>query len=370
MITELSVQNYRSLKDTKLALGPLTVLIGANGSGKSNILNVLSLLQLLTVNDSTQSDRVFTEIGGFNEVVWGGETDHGIAVEISWQPERLQTDSQQQHTVQFVQDERNTAVFSAERFAAPGEPVLVRGPSDFSHRTARGSVSRVRSVVPTVGIENLSSPNLMESMREWAFYHFNPALMRQPQPVKKEYRLAETGQNLSTVVHTLFSDGAPALDETVDILRACVPTVEGLSSPIYGDAQTYVALKERWVPMPVGSWGLSDGTLLALALATALMTPKPPSLLALEAPDIELHPHVMETLAGMLTVAAERTQVITTTHSPYLLDFLPPESFVVVDKVKGATRCTPLKGRKGIAKLMRELGASRAWHAGHIGGVP
>jgi hypothetical protein len=78
-------------------------------------------------------------------------------------------------------------------------------------------------------------------------------------------------------VHTLFSEDDPALGEIVDLLRACVPTVERLRSPIIGEGQTYVALKEASVPNAVGSWGLSDGTLLALALATALSTPRPPS---------------------------------------------------------------------------------------------
>ena len=147
-------------------------------------------------------------------------------------------------------------------------------------------------------------------------------------------------------------------------------TVEDLLSPITDDGLTYVALKERSVPTAVGSWGLSDGTLLALGLATALMTPEPASLIVLEAPDIELHPHVMETVAEMLRIASEKTQVIATTHSPYLLDFLPPQSFVVVEKVKGATLCKPVKGRRGTSTALKKLGAGNAWVSGHLGGVP
>ena len=100
------------------------------------------------------------------------------------------------------------------------------------------------------------------------------------------------------------------------------------------------------------------------------MTPQPPSLIALEPPDLELHPHVMETLAEMLRIASSRTQVIATTHSPYLLDFLAPESFVVVEKRKGATTCKPIKGKRGLVRAARELGGGSAWYSGHIGGVP
>ena len=78
----------------------------------------------------------------------------------------------------------------------------------------------------------------------------------------------------------------------------------------------------------------------------------------------------METLAEMLTLASKKTQVIATTHSPYLLNHLPADSFVVVEKTKGATVCRPVKGRKGIKHLMEQLGAGEAWYSGHLGGVP
>ena len=218
--------------------------------------------------------------------------------------------------------------------------------------------------------DNRLSPNFVEWIRQWAFYNFNPELMRAPQAVRKQYRLVRTGENLSTVIHTLYSDGDPVLEEIVDFLRACVPTVEELRSPITQEGRTYVALKEDSVPSAVGSWGLSDGTLLVLALATSLLTPQLPTLLALEAPDIELHPYVMEALAEMLTLASRKTQVIATTHSPYLLDYLPSSSFVVVEKTDGATTCTPLKGKRGVKKVIEQLGAGKAWVSGHVGGVP
>jgi predicted ATP-dependent endonuclease of OLD family len=62
--------------------------------------------------------------------------------------------------------------------------------------------------------------------------------------------------------------------------------------------------------------------------------------------------------------------VIATTHSPTLLNYLPADSFVVVEKTKGATECRPLKGRKGVKQVIKDLGAGEAWYSGHLGGVP
>ena len=126
---------------------------------------------------------------------------------------------------------------------------------------------------------------MLKRLKSWHFYSFSPREMRKPTPVKQEHVLNETGSNLSTVIHTMFSEGHPDLEEAVGMLQVMVPTVEGLVSPIFGDGQTYVALKEKGVRSPVGVWGLSDGTLLALALSVALVTRPYPDLICLETPE-------------------------------------------------------------------------------------
>ena len=374
MITEVEVNNFRSLRDTKLVLGRLVILISPNGAGKSNLLDALRMIHAL-VDGGRETTTEFGDRGGFEEVVWGGDVQNELSIHLKWVDDSPDKGRWQSCSASFGRRETGAVVFTGEELSTSEGQVLGRTrESNYSFAEGStpglsGSVQPTQSAAPTVK-NKLKSPNVLQSMGAWAFYRFNPMAMRQPQPVSRQYRLNEGGENLSAVVHTLFSDDDPALGEIVDVLKACVPTVEKLSSPITDDGRTYVALKEKWVPMPVGSWGLSDGTLLALALATALMTPRPPSLIALEAPDTELHPHVMETLAEMLTVASEKTQVIITTHSPYLLDFLPLEAFVVVEKLKGETQFRPLKNRRDAQRVVKELGVGEAWVSGHLGGVP
>ncbi len=369
MLTELAVKNYKSLKDIKLSLGPLVVLIGPNGSGKSNLLDVLKLVQQFT-NPENDIGGILADRGGYTEIVWGGERNRDIDFLLTWQAGNSSSKSVQSYSICIGYDEqrRNAIFFKTERVVVDGSELMSRTDSDYKGYHTSQKINAWSSIASMW--RRLDSPNILEFVYNSEFYRFSPLSMRHPRPVRREYRLTESGENLSTVIHTLFSDGDPTLKEIVEILKACVPTVEDLRSPITEDGRTYVALKEESVPKPVGSWGLSDGTLLALALATALMTPQPPSLIGLEAPDIELHPHVMETLAEMLKLASSKTQVITTTHSPYLLDFLPPESFVVVEKVKGATQFKQLKTRKDMQRVIKDLGAGKAWYSGHIGGVP
>ena len=136
--------------------------------------------------------------------------------------------------------------------------------------------------------ESMAMP--LDRLKLWQFYDFSPDLMRKPTNVKQEHILNESGSNLSTVVHSLFSEGHPDLEEAIGMLQAMVPTVEGLRSPIFGDGQTYVALKEKGVEYPVGAWGLSDGTLLALALSIALVVRPEPELICVESPETGIHP--------------------------------------------------------------------------------
>ena len=374
MITTISAKNYRSLKETTLPLGPLTVLIGANGTGKSNVLDLLELVNALTIGGQSTTAE-FERRGGYKHVVWGGDTLQDIEINLGWQDRASRKTPDHMYSGKLGYDPARDVVFRAERLETTGVHASRKSAGQVTfvreaHGTTAFAVNPFNSALQELPRRFPPPPELLESIRNWMFYRFDPSHMKTPQGVSREYALSETGSNLSTVLHALFSDQDPVLDEIVELLQACVPTVEKLLSPIFGNAQTYVALKEKSVPEPVGSWGLSDGTLLALALATAVLTHEPPSLIVLESPDTHLHPYVMETLAEMLKLASQRTQVITTTHSPYLLNYLPPESFVVVEKHEGATECKPVKGRRGMKQVFESLSAGEAWHAGHIGGVP
>ena len=349
MISRLAIKNFRSLKDVELRPGPLTVLIGPNGAGKSNILDALRFLKKIhsdplsreMVTNSQLEDR-----GGFEQIVWGGLTDEKIEFEVEFSngergfdiPSfRVEIEDHPEPHLRYL-----TVPMGAERWEGP--------------EGADGIKSEYRKMA--------------NHLQSWRFYNFSPDSMRKPTKVKQENVLNESGSNLSTVIHSLYSAGHPGLEEAVSMLQVMVPTVERLVSPIYGDGQTYVALKERGVENPVGARGLSDGTLLALALSVALVTEPLPDLICVETPEAEIHPVMMETVADLLEVASRDTQVIVTTQSTRLLDWLPYDSFVVVEKKKGETKLKPLKNNDVLRETAAALSAGDAWYSGYLGGWP
>ncbi len=347
MISRLAIKNYRSLRNVELRPGPLTVLIGPNGAGKSNIIDALRFLKAIHSASPGSSGKVTTERleerGGYEQVVWGGMVDEKIEFE-----------------AEFSNGENGLDIpgFRVEIQDSPG-PYLRSDTFPIGAEKWAGAD----------GINN-EYRKVVSHLKSWQFYNFSPASMRKPTKVKQENVLNETGSNLSTVIHSLFSEGHPDLEEAVGMLKVMVPTVERLTSPIFGDGQTYVALKEKGVKQPTGAWGLSDGTLLALALSVALTVDPLPNLICMETPEAEIHPSMMEAVADLLTAASYHAQIIVTTQSPYLLDQLPYEQFVIVEKKDGETRLRPLTAEEGDHEFFREVGVGNVWVSGSIGGVP
>ena len=354
MISRIAIKNFRSLRDVELRPGPLTVLIGPNGSGKSNILDALKFLKRVYSDWAQAEDLAKSQLvdrGGFQQVVWSGLTDEDLRfeVEFSHGDSTLGSDG----LATEIAEDGGIPYLTEESHLVDSTPI-----GDLGTR-----------VLPEFHI-SLAAKQTLDRLKLWQFYDFSPEAMRKPTKVKQENILNESGSNLSTVIHSLYSAGHPDLEEAVSMLQVMVPTVERLTSPIFGDGQTYVALKEKDVENPVGAWGLSDGTLLALALSVALVTHPLPELICLETPEAEIHPLMMETVADMLEVASRDTQVIVTTQSTRLLDWLPYERFVIVEKKRGETQLRPLTVGEDDHEFFRAVGVGNAWYSGSIGGIP
>lgn len=114
---------------------------------------------------------------------------------------------------------------------------------------------------------------------------------------------------------------------------------------------------------------LSDGTLRYLCLLAVLLHPEPPSLVAIEEPELGLHPDLLPTLSDLLVQASERSQLIVTTHSDVLVDALTdkPESIVVCEKCAGQTSMGRLD-KDELAKWLAEYSLGNLWTSGQLGG--
>lgn len=189
------------------------------------------------------------------------------------------------------------------------------------------------------------------------FYNLSPPAIRHPQPPDPGDLLRRDGGNLASVLGYLSQHNPAALKRVIDYLRMVSPGVEGVRKIAVGPMETIqffqvVAGQKR--PWSFSATNMSDGTLRGLGVLVALFQAngRPPTLVGLEEPEVALHPAAVGVLVDAVREAAQRTQVVMTSHSPELLDRddLDDRVILAVEAHEGVTTIGPLSevGRQAL----------------------
>ncbi|MEW6685495.1 MAG: AAA family ATPase [Candidatus Edwardsbacteria bacterium] len=186
-------------------------------------------------------------------------------------------------------------------------------------------------------------------------FNFSPQLMREALPVRKELQLQFLGENLSVVLHVLQTEYPQQFKEIEDILKSAVLELEELTTGLtpHEPGRTYTRIREKGLKISIPAWGMSDDTLRLLGHLATLYLPILPLLVCFEEPENYVHPRLLELIVNLLKNASEKTQVLVTTHSPYLVDFLQPEDLYIVEKQNGETQIKKAEDKKGIREALR-----------------
>lgn len=336
MIQTLSVRGYRSVRDLWMELGPLNVLTGPNGCGKSNLYRAVYLLHQATQGGLA---RALAEEGGMPSVLWAGERKRsetrrlqlgvhltgGLAYElVAGLPEPNELPLEQGF---FLHD----PVLKEESVRFEGAVLLDRGKSGVTLSDDRGkraslplTLTRSESVLTQIA-EPHRYPYLLglrETLQRWRFYHQfrtdDTAPLRQPQVGTFTPALAHDGHDLAAALATILTLGdAPRLLLTV----ARALNGAELRVVMEGELARYrVQLQTPGLRRPLEATELSDGTLRFLCLVAALLSPRLPPLLALNEPETSLHPDLIVPLAELIVEAASRSQLWIVTHSTKLAE--------------------------------------------------
>ena len=349
MITRLAISGYRSLRDVTLALGPLNIVTGGNGSGKSSLYRALRLLS--DVAQGRVVSSLATE-GGLSSTLWAGPEKFSREMKNGTQPVQGTIRSAPVSLrLGFAGDDYGYAIDlglpipSASRFGRDpeikveavwtggilGRSNLIaerRGPSarvrnveDGDWRQSFGQLSAFDSMMthcadPADGFELLL---LRERMRGWRFYDDlrtdREAPARRPQVGTFTPVLAGDGADIGAAIQTIIEIGdREALEETVADAFA--------GAKISVGAQFEVEMEQHGLLRPLTVAELSDGTLRYLLLVAALLSPRPPELMILNEPEASLHPDLLEPLARLLVKAAEQCQFVIVSHAPLLVEAL------------------------------------------------
>jgi predicted ATPase len=357
---KIKLENILSFKDAELELRPLNVLIGANASGKSNLVRAFSLVKSLP----RDLQKEIADGGGPG--AWINRRTKGVArITLS------QVEGFVSYTLAFqaagptyaISDEHMPGVF--ERSFAE---LKLEGETQ-----AKGLASLLQSVltqwrIPGKEIWVLASA--LESIRLYREFKTGPGTQTR-QGINSSAlaeSLSEDGSNLALVLNELnLYNGLKRVNEALrrfcDFLTEVVPSTRG------GITQLYV--REEGVSEPFSSTSLSDGTLRLLCLLAILLDPTPPPpLVCIEEPEVGLHPDAIRMVADLLIEASSMTQLIVTTHSPALVDALSdqPDSVVVCERdLDGFTTFKRLDS-SDLSEWLEDYSLGELWKNGEIGG--
>jgi predicted ATPase len=349
LIRSIELKNFLSFGDGQgpVALGNLNVVIGLNGSGKSNLLEAIDLLR----SAPEQLPKPIREGGGVLDWLWKGADGTPVAsldVVVA--------------NPKGVQDLRYCLSFTAagQRFEMVDERIENEKPIDANHPqpylyyhfnagkpvlNVKGDKRSLQREDVDLDLSILSQrkdpdqyPELtwlgrtlgrMRIYREWSFGRYTPPRMPQKTDLPNEH-LEPDGRNLGLMLNRLRRD-PQAKHKLLSALRVLYAGVDDYDVQIEGGT-VQVFLQEGRYTIPATR--LSDGTLRYLCLLAILCQPNPPPLVCIEEPELGLHPDVLPTLAELLKDAATRTQLIVTTHSDALVDAMndPPEVVLVAER--------------------------------------
>ncbi len=361
-----------------LPLRPLNVLIGPNGSGKSNFLELLALIRAAP----SRLTAPIKETGGVAEWLWQGQGASVVAdlealVGYPGGPGDLR------HGLQIsAADDRLLVV--AERVAyngsdkgpayqmANGVPTL-RGEAGHERylradtlRTDESVLSQVRDKEQYPALFQLQSNyERIRLYRNWTF-GTGAAVRRRQATTAASDVLADSGDNLALVLNRIRN--SLSRRQLQSALATLIDGATDLHIDIR-DGNVQLLLEESAHRPAVPASRLSDGTLRYLYLVAALLQPDPPPLVAIEEPELGLHPDLMHEVAKLLRSASERTQVVVTTHSRELVDALSddPEAVVVCERVAGESRFRRLDAGQ-LAAWLSDYTLGRLWADGELGG--
>lgn len=362
-ILEFSVNGYRSLQDLTLTLNHINVITGPNGCGKSNLYNSICLLGKTSEGNLA---KTLAFEGGMPSVLWAGERKNYTRTK---KPVRMtltvRTDQFSYELSLGLPAGSPPSLFALdpevkEEYVWHG--VVKRKATTFLERNAN-----VTWVTNQVGerilyplalthtesiLSQLHEPHLYpelsvirESMRNWRFYHHfrtdSTSPLRYPQVGVRTPVMSNDGIDYAAALQTIIEIGD---DEA--LFGAIDDAFPGCRLMIHSDhARFEVLLQQPGIKRPLEARELSDGTIRYLCLIAALLSPRPPEFLALNEPEMSLHPDLIEPLANLIYKASKNSQLWITTHSQALTDCLSKLSKqkpIVLHKKSGCTEITAI----------------------------
>lgn len=379
-LTSLQVQGYRCLADVAIPLRSPLVMIGPNGSGKTALLEVFTLLRDAA---NEQLEDALAKRGGIADILFAGgaeslriyleavaESKHkleytleigqrGVGHFIKSETLTREQDSTKSRLKFYIQN-----VLGRCRYLDPKTKKLKAPTWEYKElETALGQVPRMFR----------KAAEFRRTLRETRLYHdldvSERAVARLPQTLRPVEVPGENGEDLYAALYNLRTSDESSFERIQEAMRAAFAGFRRLEFPIVASGQATLAWHQEGFRKPFYPHQLSEGMLRFLWLATILLSPGLPPITLIDEPEVSLHPELLMILAGLIREAATRTQLIVATHADRLIRWMEPSEVVVVDKEEDRTRLT-WADTLDLGDWLKKYTLDELWLMGELGGRP
>lgn len=360
----MTVHGFKSIERLEnFRVDNLNVLIGANGSGKSNFVQFFRLLRALA--DESLQSFVNEQGGGDGMLFLGAKRTPRISASLKFG----------QNVYRFVLEPTATGTLQVTE-----EEVLYTGgqakPRPLSHGSLESALKSRQGEKSSYGHWPGVAHYVYTAVSSWTVYHFHDtsdlAPMRRDQSVRDWERFRHDASNLAAFLLALREREPNSYSMIRDTIRLIAPFFDDfLFRPLKRGLDEQVRLEwlQKGTDFPFQPNQLSDGTIRFICLATALLQPLPPSTIVIDEPELGLHPYAIAILSDLIKSASERTQVIVSTQSPLLLDHFSPEQVVVVTRRFGRSEFQRLDSTE-LDAWLEDYSVGELWQKNVVRGGP
>lgn len=367
-LDKLTIKGFKSIRNLEdFELKSLNVLIGANGSGKSNFIDFFRMMRAMMelplpdlANASLQA--YIRDGGGSDDFLFNGP-------KVTKQIEAETMFGSNGYRFKLAPTANETFIINDEaRYYDGGKTGWWELGSGFTEP----ELLRDKKTGGVTGGRNVAA-YVYKAISSWKIYHFHDtgklSPMRRSETVDDYKYLRFDGANIAPFLYNLKNEHEAVYKKIVDKIRLAAPFFEDFILEPGAKEKIKLLWHQKGSDYPMKPSHLSDGTIRFICLITALLQPDSPSTIIIDEPELGLHPYAIEILAELIQSASKRMQIIISTQSPALVDNFNPEDIVVVNRKDGASTFERLNERE-LSLWLEDYSLGDLWRKNVIAGGP
>lgn len=355
-LNRLRIAGFRSIREATLDLKKLNVLVGANGAGKSNLIEVFDLLGAMIGERLAVFVR---QRGGAGQLLHRGPS----------------VTDRMELRLDFGQNayEATLGFTVNDELLFEREVGYLHDDQPYDAQLAAGGLE---SGLPRAAISNGRMFEwITASLDAYRVYHFHDtsptAAVKRKGPLGDNTYLRADAANLAAYLYRLRETRRPVYDRIVGAIQTVAPFFADfdLAPDAFNPDQIQLEWRQRGTDQYLNANALSDGTLRFICMATLLLSGEGPKLLVLDEPELGLHPYAIRQLAAMLKAASGDRQVIIATQAVPLVDQFSIDDIIVVDRIDGASEFSRLDATR-LEGWLDDYSVGEMWDKNLLGGRP